>query len=56
MNMILIALFIALVDTYFTNKYFLKNNSRKTILTLLLFLISFYVASVVLDFLYKFVS
>ncbi len=51
MNIYLIAFIIAALDTYYTYKYFLKFKNNTFILSLLCFLISFYISLKILEYL-----
>ncbi len=55
MNIYILALFLASVDTYCCNRFILKKKKNSKLLVMLIFLISFYVILVILRFLSKFI-
>ena len=55
MNIYIIAILLASIDTYCCNKFILKKNKNSKLLLTLIFLISFYVILVILKFLSEFI-
>ncbi len=53
MNIYFIAVTIAVIDTYLSYRYYLRSKKRKLGLSILCFLVSFYIALKLLKFLFN---